>query len=82
MKNYYSRLRKQAEIINVEYYVCNLVEQTYPNKHPHKLSIIAEGPKKVTKNDERTVVIKTTDLFVENLSQSSVVLAPRQKSKW
>lgn len=82
MKNYYSRLRKQSEIINGEYYVCNLVEQTYPNKHPHKLSIIAEGPKKVTKNDERTVVIKTTDLFVENLSQSSVVLAPRQKSKW
>lgn len=47
--------------------------------HRNKLAPIAEAPYKVTKVDDKTFVIKTTEWSVQNVSRLRVVLAPKSQ---
>ena len=76
-KNFDARLRKQRENITVDDYVYLRVERKDPTEHRHKLAAIAEGPYRVTKADDATVVIERPDRSVEKVSRSRVVLAPK-----
>ena len=79
-KSYDARLRIQRENINVGDHVYLRVERRNPDEHRQKLAPIAEGPYKVNKTDEHTIVIERPKRTVDKVSRSRVVLAPTPKT--
>lgn len=75
-KNFDRRVRRQTEDINQGDEVFLRVERNNQDDHRNKLAPVAEVPFKVTKTDEKTIVIEKPDRSVERVSRARVVLAP------
>lgn len=80
-RNYHARLRKQRKFINVDDYVYLRFEHKNADDHRNKLASVAKGSFCFPKVDENTVMIERTDLYVEKVSRSSVILAPNPKDR-
>lgn len=82
-KNYDARLRQHAEFINVNNYVqvylCG--ERNDQNKHLFKLAPVAEGLYKMTKTEDKTVMIEQTNRSLEKVLCEPVLLTMKQKLK-
>lgn len=80
-KNFDKRLRKQYELVTKGNEVFLPVKRKSAKEHHHKLAPVAEGPFKVTKADNKTVVIQRSDRSVERVSRTRVVLDSKAMSK-
>lgn len=55
------------------------VERNNAKDHHHKLAQVADGPFKITKADDKTVVIERPERSVERISSARVFLAQKAK---
>lgn len=72
------RLEKQLEVITEGNDVLLRLEMKKAKNQIFKLALVADGPFKVTKEDDKTVVIEQPDRSVERVFRSRVLLEPKQ----